>query len=250
MSNKQDEPAPTGDGSSGNIFVYENGDYYHIARDASSPGRGAYTGLLENICFMIKDAYGANEQFCLVVPQGPVPEPYQEYANLIQFENHDGTDSVANDQIIARREAASETLEQFLYHLRLTLACLPNAEGVLIEKVEQGKFSLAFKDARPLVYALSVMATQKGFETGIYPLTRHGKTPAQIAASRKEGFNRASIIGDVKPFLRSYAENDAELPAVPYSFREIADVFNTGRAPLPVPAFQMSPLTESIPQRH
>jgi hypothetical protein len=238
MSNNPDGPSSEDDGAFTNIFATDGEDYYHLSRDQSSPARGAYTALLENISFMIKEGYGANDQFCLVIPQGPLPEPYKDYVDLIHFENHDGADSTGK-RVMERREASTRTLSDFLFHLRLTLSGRPDAENVSIEEQGQGVFAVATKDTRTLIYALAIMAAQKGFETGLYPLARQGKP---LSSSQKGEFMGAAV-GDIKPFLRA----EAGLPALPHSFKEIIGVFNAGRSNVPVPAFKASPLAESIP---
>lgn len=188
MSAEHDSPPSDGGEQYANIFIFDGQDYFHLARDQSSTIKGAYTALLENICFMLEEIYGANDQYCLVIPRGDIPAAYKDCSDLIYFENHDGKDSVAGDDIIERREAASVALSDFLYHLRLTAESLPKADNILIEKQSSTKFSIAAKDTRALAYALAILATQHGFHTGLYPVTRHGWRETSFLPISRAGF--------------------------------------------------------------
>lgn len=252
MSNHNDGPPSGRDERFANIFATNGAHYFHLAETQGAYPGGAFTQLMANMTFLLRDAYGVNRQFCLVVPHEPLPEVYQEFTDYFIFENHDGTDSVATQDIITEREAASETIGTFLYHLRLAAANLPPGKGneILVEKAAPGRFIVAFRDYRALTYALGMLAAQRGYETGIYPLSREGLRPSQIFGLRADNRYGPHVSGDIRAFLNTKPGDETALPPLPFSLKDIADRLNAGRQALAVPPFRAAPLAEFAPIEH
>lgn len=241
MPNEQED-------SHDSIFAFDGEDYMPFLKNQPDTISSAFMQLLENIGFLLEDAYGINDQYCIVVPAKGCKGFYDDFETTIFFENHDCGYAVStDDESIADREDAAETLSKFLYHLRLTAASIGYDDDILIEKQSGTRFALAFGDPRKLIYALATLAAQNGISDELSPVTRHGRSPEKLGLTSKFG---AHVIGDIGPFLKTAPNDPDALPTMPNSLKGLLEVLSEGMEPLDAPELTASPLADSIPRMH